>query len=59
MKPIKLNEFKKCNTCGKIHAEIPPIHIAETRPDYFVGYYWNCECGSTMYAPLGKIVRAA
>jgi len=58
-KQIKLPEPKKCS-CGKVHSEVGRDHKATAEPDlYKIAYWWNCDCGSTMFYPIGKVVRAA
>lgn len=45
----KLNH--KCQCCGKIHDEIP----ANARFDKEIGYFWECDCKSSMYEPTEEI----
>lgn len=49
---------KKCNTCGKVHTEIPKDAIFDLGA-IVPGYYFNCECHSTLVVPFGGKIKEA
>ncbi len=47
--------IKICKTCGHQFTEIPKgCELFEDAA--FGGYYWFCECGSTMFIPIKQTV---
>lgn len=58
-KPIPLPEPKKCPNCSAIHTEIPADHRVTSDPAFYMGYYFECACKSTVFIALGKIVKGA
>jgi hypothetical protein len=47
--------MKTC-TCGKHYETIPPEAKYLNDGSEFSGYYWNCECKTTLFVPLNKEV---
>lgn len=55
VKPIALVNPHHCNSCGKNHPTIPAeSEITRDSVRYDVAYWWNCECGSTMFEAFGR-----
>lgn len=48
----QLKRIKTCNTCGTKHDEVSSF---ARRDSDLGGWYWECSCGSTMFAPDKKI----
>jgi hypothetical protein len=46
-----LKKTKVCACCGREHAAIIDPKI-KFDGDALDGYYWNCTCGTTLYAPF-------
>lgn len=40
--------MKTCS-CGKVFCEIPAGAKFNPSKDNLQGWYWNCECGSTLF----------
>jgi len=57
MSDIQLTKPKQCG-CGKVHQTIPQDHRLETDEGSYVGYYWDCECKSTLFVPLKHFTGA-
>lgn len=50
--------FKVCG-CGKVFKSVPQdarVHLDPEEPT-LSGYYWNCDCRSTLFVPLSKVTR--
>lgn len=47
---------KVCPHCQKIYAVIPPQAKHFIDPDVG-GYYWECDCGTTLYVPEGEVEK--
>lgn len=47
MNPILI----KICSCGKAH-EVDALSVDVTGEELFAGYYFNCECKSTLFVPL-------
>lgn len=51
---------KICEMCNKLHTEVPDNarpqmgFIDETQ---IFGYFWECQCGSTLFKKVGQNVR--
>lgn len=50
---MKLKTPKTCS-CGRVHHDVPSVPLFEA--EELTGYYWDCECKSTLFAPLAIIV---
>lgn len=48
-------EAKTCNCCKKVHTEIPADAKYSDDPG-LGGYFWNCECKSTLFVSNKKLV---
>lgn len=49
-KPLSIPNKKKCNSCGKLHAESTDDQCV-CNMDML---YFNCECHSTLVVPCGE-----
>lgn len=49
---MKLKTPKTCS-CGQVHHEVPSVPLFEA--EELTGYYWDCECKSTMFAPVAQV----
>lgn len=67
MDPLKLialrleagsTRINKVCKCGKVHDPIPLLVREQLDDDHVIGYYWECECKSTLFLPTYKIGRA-
>ncbi|PWU22989.1 hypothetical protein C5B42_04430 [Candidatus Cerribacteria bacterium 'Amazon FNV 2010 28 9'] len=48
--------MKTCGKCGKQFLEIPENarFFKGKTSDVLDGYYWNCECGSTLFSKIER-----
>lgn len=54
MTPIRLETPKVCS-CGRVHKLIPANAKRKDDCVHFNGWYWQCECGSTLFWPKRKL----
>lgn len=46
----------KICSCGRVFTAVPtPFKEGLESRDEYVGYYWDCECKSTLFAPLATV----
>lgn len=45
---------KKCNCCQKVHESVP----SGARESEEMGWFWECDCKSTMFVPNEKMKAA-
>lgn len=45
---------KKCNTCGAEHPTVPANAREWVDENVFMGWFWECKCGSTMFKKASK-----
>lgn len=46
---------KVCATCGKAHA-IVPENARLMAQGKLAGFYWECDCLSTLFVPVSKVI---
>ena len=50
------NIFEKVCSCGKKHTSFPKDKKPWIGEDgLLLGFIWNCECGSTLFKPIGDL----
>lgn len=55
-----LMALPSCNrvcSCGKLHTHVPFGARLQMDGDSLDGYYWECECKSTLFLPLDYFWR--
>lgn len=54
-------EINKTCSCGKPHPTLPldAKFFRDEESSPLSGYYWNCECGSTMFLSIRSIYKDA
>jgi hypothetical protein len=50
---VRLLEAKACS-CGKVH-EVVALDTKTLFDDELEGYYWECSCGSTLFAKFDEL----
>lgn len=45
---------KRCS-CGRVHERFPGTFKIMLEGTAFDGVYWNCDCGSTLFAQFGQL----
>lgn len=58
MTSYKLKNPHLCNCCGRTHTETSPDYKVSF-DELFGGVYWNCACGSTMFAKPETILTVS
>lgn len=48
---MKINKVCRMNTCQKRFTEIPSTAKFQNYTGPFTGWYWQCDCHTTMFLP--------
>jgi hypothetical protein len=51
---MRLIKEKKCS-CGRIHTYVDEDYKYLTGDNPLAGFYWNCECKSTLFSPFHNV----
>lgn len=52
---LTLKSSKQCSVCNKIHTQIPENTRFQMIGDPLDGFYWECDCKSTMFVSIKKV----